>query len=97
MNDSEEPSVNERFDNEETLGNKVVANTPWAMIAIMIHVLFFAIMGLWFVAKAYQTKEEVVTEMKVAAPVEKIEDIKPPEIVDREQLPKLQEIGRAHV
>ncbi|GDY03351.1 hypothetical protein LBMAG49_26800 [Planctomycetota bacterium] len=91
MNDPAEPSVKESLHTEETLGSKAVKGTPWALISIMIHVVGIAIAALWVLTKEYETKEDTDTAMRVAAPIEQIEEIKPPEIVDREQLPKLED------
>jgi hypothetical protein len=90
MNSAPAPSRTDRIAADESIAVELAAKTPFALIAIMIHVVGIAIAALWYVAKEYSTTAETTTEIKVVAPVEQIEEVKPPEPIDRERVPKLQ-------
>src|SRR5262245_5316677 len=46
-----------------SLGAGLAAKTPFALIAIMLHVVGIAVAALWYVAKEYSTAVETTTEM----------------------------------
>jgi hypothetical protein len=90
MNESDLPH-DHLGEHKESLGAELVTKTPYALIAIMIHVVGIAIAALWYVAKEYSTAADQNTEIKMVAPAEQVDDVKPPEVVDRDQLPKLED------
>jgi hypothetical protein len=65
-------------------------NSPWLVIAIMIHVLLFAALSVVYVAKHFVAKQEKPVAVAISKPQVKAEDITPPppEVIDRKAVPK---------
>ncbi|HLQ36654.1 MAG TPA: hypothetical protein VK348_02545, partial [Planctomycetota bacterium] len=63
---------------------------PWVVIAVMIHVLIIAICSVIYFAHNLGKDSSEKTSIEIAAPRQEIEQILPPEVVDREQMPDLQ-------
>ena len=71
-----------------------IKNAPWIVIAVVFHVILFAVLSVWYVTshkKAEDTSAATVTVSKKVEE-EKIEPEAPPtEIVDRNAIPKFNE------
>jgi hypothetical protein len=61
------------------------------MIAVLVHVVGIAIASIMYYAHETQTDFSTQTAISIAAPTEKVEDITPPAIVEREEVPKLKD------
>src|SRR5689334_18081272 len=71
-----------------------IKNAPWIVIAIVLHVILFAILGVWYVASHKKADEAQATSVSVVKKVEeeKVEpEAPPPEIIDRNAIPKASE------
>jgi hypothetical protein len=69
-----------------------IRNSPWAALAIMIHVVIFAIMGVIKVVQEIRRTDDVVTTVAIAAKKEEAEPfVPPPEVIDRKAVPKNEE------
>jgi hypothetical protein len=76
---------------EPKVGKAIAAQTPWVMIAVMIHVVGIAIASIMYYAHGTAVDDSVVTEITVTESQKPIEDIKPPEIKDRDEVPKIKD------
>jgi len=66
-------------------------NSPWLVIAVMIHAILFAGLSVVYVARAMKAKEEkpVAVEIKQPPPPAALDEAPPPpEIIDRKSVPK---------
>jgi hypothetical protein len=88
MNESVEPVETLQT---EGFAKKLMTNSPWMVIAVMLHVVIIAIASIVYFARDLMKDDSTALEAKLAAPPQEIEQIKPPEIVDREQVPKMQD------
>ena len=83
-NDDQEPR-------EAQIGKELAAKTPWVLIAVLLHVVAVAVASIVYYAHGQDTDDSVPTEISIASAQAPVEDLKPPDIVDREQVPKLQD------
>src|SRR5262249_15150400 len=90
MNSAPAPSRTQLDAADASLGAELAAKTPFALIAIMIHVVGIAVAALWYVAKEYSTAAETPTAIKLVAPPEEIEDVKP-QVVAWDRLPDMRD------
>jgi hypothetical protein len=71
-----------------------IKNTPWIVIAVVIHVIAFAVMGVWMISshKAEEQAAPASVTVTKKAEEEAVEpDTPPPEIIDRNAIPKYNE------
>ena len=69
-----------------------IARKPWVLISAMAHVIVLAIISVLYFANEQKGEDMSAMNVNVAAAAEQPkEDIKPPEVVDREEVPKLQD------
>jgi hypothetical protein len=71
-----------------------IKNSPWIVIAIVVHVIIFAILSVWYIQSHKPTEDKSVTVVAVRQKVEEapVEEEKPPtEIIDRNAIPKMTE------
>ena len=68
-----------------------IRNSPWISIAVLMHILLFAVLSVWYLASGKVKEESINVPVTMAARVptatEEIE--KPPEIIDRNSVPVL--------
>jgi hypothetical protein len=76
---------------QQQVGKAIATQTPWVMIAVLVHVVGIAIASIMYYAHESPVDLSTPTEIRVAAPAEKVEDIQPPTIQDREEVPKLKD------
>lgn len=77
--------------NQEQIGRKIASESPWVLIAVLLHVAVIAVASIMYYAHESAQDDSVSTEISVNQSQSKLEDIKPPDIVDREQVPKVQD------
>ena len=67
-----------------------VRNSPWLAIALGLHVMVFAIMGIWYIQQDEAKKDTSDTKISVsgAKAIEQAPVIQPPEIIERKAVPK---------
>jgi hypothetical protein len=75
----------------ERIGKQLASKSPWLLIAVLLHVVVIAIASIMYYAHGLDKDDSVPTEISIAAAPPPVEDIKPPDIVDRDQVPKLQD------
>ncbi|HET6201578.1 MAG TPA: prenyltransferase/squalene oxidase repeat-containing protein [Planctomycetota bacterium] len=72
-----------------TVVKSAVRNSPWMVIAVMLHVVLIAVMSVVYIHHARQKEEASPTTVAVAAPKEMQEDlVEPPQVIDRKAIPK---------
>jgi hypothetical protein len=69
----------------------VVRNAPWAIIALMIHVVLIAVLSVIYVAHARKKDELTATSVAISQPRNEadVEPVEPPPIIERNAIPKL--------
>ena len=83
----------EKF-NPVALVRGAIKNAPWIVIAVVFHVVLFAILSVWLVTthkKAEEAAPAVVTMRPQEDPAETDPEVKAPEIVDRNAVPQAAE------
>lgn len=73
------------------IGRALATQSPWVMIAVLLHVVGVAVASVMYYAHESQVDDSTPTEIRVSVPTQKLEDIQPPAIVDREEVPKLKD------
>jgi hypothetical protein len=65
-------------------------NSPWLVIAIMIHVVIFAALSVVYVTRQFEKKEDKPVAVAIAKPTVNQEEVQPPppEVIDRKAVPK---------
>ena len=76
---------------EPQIGTTIATKSPWVMIAFLLHVVVIAIASIMYYAHDKSEEADTPTEISMTAPQSVIEEIKPPDIVDREEVPKLKD------
>jgi hypothetical protein len=68
-------------------------NSPWIVISIMIHVVVIAVISVVYVHHQLTKEDTSITTVGIANTKkdEKLEDLLPPEVIDRAALPKFQD------
>jgi hypothetical protein len=68
----------------------LIRNSPWVVIAVMLHVLLITIMSIVYMHKAAKKEETSVTTVGLAAHKDEAVDpaVQPPEVIDRKAIPK---------
>src|SRR5262245_25398706 len=74
----------------DKVGKRLTRQSPWVLMAFLIHVVVVAIASIVYFAHESAADDSAPTEISVAQPAPPPEEIKLPEIVDREMPPKLQ-------
>ena len=74
----------------EQIGKKIATQSPWVLIAILLHVAGVAVASIMYYARESDTDDMMPTEITVTQAVQQ-EQIVPPDIVDREEVPKLKD------
>ena len=70
----------------------VARNAPWAMIAIVIHVIVIAILSVVYIAHEMAKDNDKTTTISVAGPKDNLPPpVQPPELIDRKLVPKTTE------
>ncbi|HKB15903.1 MAG TPA: hypothetical protein VKF62_07545 [Planctomycetota bacterium] len=69
----------------------VVRNAPWAIIALMIHVVLIAVLSVIYVAHTRKKDEQTATSVAISQPRNEAEvaPVEPPPIIERNAIPKL--------
>ena len=73
------------------IGTTIATKSPWVMIAFLLHVVVIAIASIMYYAHEKSEDADTPTEISMTAPQTVIEEVKPPDIVDREEVPKLKD------
>jgi hypothetical protein len=74
----------------EQIGKKLATQSPWFLIAFMLHVVGVAVASIVYYVHESATDDSTPTEISVAQAPPPVEQIQPPEIVDRNRdVPKL--------
>ncbi len=73
------------------IGKALATQSPWVMIAVLLHVVVIAIASIMYYAHEAQFDDSTPGEIRVSAPSQQLEEIEPPAIVDREEVPKLKD------
>jgi hypothetical protein len=71
-----------------------IKNTPWIVIAIVFHVILFAILSVWYIATHKKAEEAppATVAMKQDTKTEEAEpELQPTEVIDRNSIPKFTE------
>jgi hypothetical protein len=69
-----------------------IRNSPWVIIAIAIHAVIIAAMGMIYVQKHLKKEEAPPTSVAISKPKEETAPvIQPPEVIDRKAIPKNEE------
>jgi hypothetical protein len=83
--------MSETIETSPQLSKTLATQSPWVMIAVMVHVVGIAIASIMYYAREAQTDDSTPTEIRVSAPAQRLDEIQPPAIVDREEVPKLKD------
>jgi hypothetical protein len=81
----------EQKQTDQQIGKKLATQSPWVLIAFLIHVVGVAVASIMYYAHESSTDDAAPTEISVANAPPPPEQIKPPDIVDREEVPKLKD------
>jgi hypothetical protein len=74
----------------EQIGKKIATQSPWVLIAILLHVAGVAVASIMYYARDTSTDDAMPTEITVTQ-TQVQEIVQPPEIVDRQEVPKLKD------
>jgi hypothetical protein len=75
---------------QEQIGKKIATQSPWVLIAILLHVAGVAVASIMYYARDTSTDDAMPTEITVTQQQQQ-EIVQPPEIVDRQEVPKLKD------
>ena len=75
---------------QEQIGKKIATQSPWVLIAILLHVAGVAVASIMYYARDSSTDDEMPTPIALTQQAV-IEQVVPPDIVDREEVPKLKD------
>lgn len=76
---------------EPQVGKAIVKETPWVLIAVLIHVVGIAIASIMYYAHESTVDDNPPTEISVAQTQQPLDQVEPPKIVDRDEVPKIKD------